>query len=166
LRYASPTPIIDKRMIVVSLFLIFVMFGSEHVLGFWFDFEDQNTLFFYRKALWNFFCTIWVLLEGVIMLYVLKIYGILKSSVNNTENRMFHSVCCWGIPVFFLFFALMFFTYEYALWRFMENPGVGLTAIHRISVFYIKICGGFWILFDGGVALIGFRTFTLLNSRR
>lgn len=162
-----PKPkLIAVLFMALSMFLIWMMLWSESFFASFIDFHHESYLIFFRRAVWNFFCTIWVILEGCIMIYVLKIYQMLRTAIDYPQKYFqFDFICRWGIPSIFLFFFLMFGFYEYSLWKFMSKYGASITDVHRISVFYIKICGVWWIIFDAGVALIGFFTYQLLRFR-
>ena len=147
------------------LFAIFIgslsllIFGGESFLGRYMDLEGHLNLSAYRWALWNFLCTLWVVLEGIITVYVLRIYKTLKRHHTKRElgsDRRITAVSRfpWGIPSLILVFFAFYVFYEYNLLSIMAETGLNGRDIYRMSVFYVRICGLFWILFEWVVACL------------
>ncbi len=151
-------------------FLILLLFGGEYFFGKIIDLRQDIHLMVYRWALWNFFCTLWVILEGVIMIYVLRIYKTLmpplqKKNLKIEKSHPVKNGLTWGIPVLiFPFFALYIF-YEYNLLSLFNKDLLDAKSIFHISSFYIRICGLFWILFEWVVAFYGIKTYFFLKRR-
>jgi hypothetical protein len=154
----------------VTLFglLILLLFGGEFFFGKIIDLRQDIHLMVYRWALWNFFCTLWVILEGVIMVYVHRIYKTLmpslqKKDLTKEKSRPVKNGLTWGIPLLiFPLFALYLF-YEYGLLSLLNKDLLDSRSIFPISSFYIRICGLFWILFEGVVAFFGIKTYLALK---
>lgn len=164
----------QKKFLIfcVTLFglLISLVYGGEIFFGKFMDLRQDIHLMVYRWALWNFFCTLWVILEGVIMVYVLKIYKTLmpplqKKNLKKEKSRSVKNGLTWGIPVLiFPLFALYIF-YEYHLLSLFNKDLLDAKSIFHISSFYIRICGLFWILFEWVVAFYGIKTYFFLKRR-
>ncbi len=118
--------------------------------------SDIRHIKLYRWVTWNFFCTLWVVLEGVIMVYVIRIYGLLLSREGGKEKRTAVMIT-W--PLFTLFAFYHFAFLETAL-----HHGMEVVEIYNVSVFYIRICGLFWIIFEWVVAVYGLKTYALLKG--
>lgn len=151
--------------------LCLVLFFGEYLLGRVLDLDNTLNRTLYRWALWNSFCTLWVILEGCIMVYVCRLYRILRkggggrpvalTGDSGKEDRA--SQTKWGIPLLVLGFLTLFLLYEAALFHVLGHAGLSLRGVVRISLFYIRICGIFWILFEGVVAIQGLRAYGILK---
>ena len=150
--------------VVAFLFLTFLRFYGENFFGNFFDLHDKNHLLFYKRASWNFFCTTWVVLEGGIMVYVLRIYSLLRSEIEKNTDKP-HAMGK-GIPMIVM--VLSFFTlyglYEYAILFLKMHHGLNMERIHFISIFYVRVCGVFWIAFEWIVAVVGIKTYFYLKK--
>ncbi len=120
----------------------------------------------YRWGVWNFLCTLWVVLEGAIMIYVATVYRTLTGRARmqtEPDSRVstfpFALIAALTVP-FFLFFAI----YQWGFLNSVLTYGMGSQQIYRVSVFYVRLCGLFWILFEWIVALYGIRTYSLLKK--
>ncbi len=118
--------------------------------------SDPRHLKLYRWGTWNFFCTLWVGLEGTIMVYVIRIYRLLPSGSGGFAGTRVSTVL-W--PLFFLF-AL----YQFALIETALKHGMQVLEIYHASAFYVRICGLLWIAFEWVVAVYGLKTYALLRQ--
>lgn len=150
--------------------LSLLIFGGENFFGRYMDLERRLNLTAYRWALWNFLCTLWVVLEGIIMVYVLRIYKTLKrchtkSELGSDQRITAVSRFPWGIPFLILIFFAFYVFYEYNLLSIMAETGLNGRGIYRMSVFYVRVCGLFWILFEWVVACLGIKTYFILKRK-
>jgi hypothetical protein len=148
------------------LFLVFLRFYGEAFFSHIMDFENPAILLFYKRAVWNFFCTIWVILEGIIMVYVVKIFRILKPYLEGrlSKNRE-HGTRPLYVIVFLTLSLLGFYVlYECQVLWLKSRYGLNLAQMNSISLFYIRICGVFWIIFEWVVAVAGIRTYLMLHK--
>jgi len=151
------------------IILVFIMLGGESLLGRFMDLGRGLNFITYRWALWNFFCTLWVVLEGIIMIYVLRIYKLLAPAYNKKTFSAKGSVKkgpAIGIPLLIFSFFILYLFYEYNLLSVINNYGLKAGGVNRISVFYIRICGLFWIIFEWIVAFIGIKTFFIMKEKK
>lgn len=151
------------------LVLVYLRFRGEDCMGLLLDMERDINIVMYKKALWNFFCTIWVILEGVIMIYVFRIYKILRTNTKENESEkeettLLKSNIAWGIPVLVFSFVSLYAFYQYVFISLSMEYVFSFDTIRMISTFYIRICGLFWIIFEWVVAIIGIRTYQLLKD--
>ncbi|MBN1106615.1 MAG: hypothetical protein JXL84_24650 [Deltaproteobacteria bacterium] len=150
----------QKSVLVVSSALFGILFiwivgpepAAERLLGL----PEAPALAFYRWGVWNFLCTLWVALEGSIMIYVVRIHGILASRVEKKRRR---SATLLAL-ILFAFFAL----FQWAFFTAVLNHAMDALHIYRVSLFYIRICGLLWILFEWIVAVYGIKAYALLKG--
>ena len=155
--------------IAVFALLLWLMFGGEVFFAKFVDLEQGFNLSVYRWALWNFFCTLWVLLEGIIMVYVLRIYKTLKQPYKNKglktgKNSLLGANFNYGIPLLIVSLFTLYFFYEYNFVSMVNKNVLDAKSIYRISLFYIRVCGFFWILFEWIVAFIGIKAYLFLKT--
>ena len=148
--------------------LSLLVFGGECFFGRFAGSEKSLRLNAFRWALWNFLCTLWVVLEGVIMVYVLRIYRTLKPHLEKREREQeANTGASKDSPYGILFLVISFFAfyafYEYNLLSILHKTGLDRLGIYRMSVFYVRICGLFWILFEWIVAFVGVKIFHMLK---
>lgn len=161
--------IFSPYAILLPLLLFGLLFGGEPLLGHWANLESGVNLGLYRWGLWNLLCTLWVILEGIIMIYVLKIYQLLKRSPEPETRKKGKGIWENHAPIGFLLltglFLCLFVFYEYHLLALVFEERLHMEGIYRISRFYIRICGVFWVLFEWIVAFLGIKTFFLLKGK-
>ena len=150
--------------------LICLAFFGEGLLGRFLPLERGLNLTLYRWALWNLFCTVWVIIEGVILVYVLRIYMMLKPPQQKREARSKNGTrggfnSGYPIPLLIAAFFALYGFYEYNVLSLTYEKGLHAREIYRLSVFYIKVCGLFWILIEWIVALLGLKTYFILKRR-
>ncbi len=166
----SDSLVVNKKRVIffsviLFLFLAGILFLAEPLLGQYIDFENRYHRSVFRKVLWNFFCTVWVILEGIIAVYVFQIYTFLQSVSKDRRDYKKYDLLCFRIKVIivitlFLLFAFyegyhVYVSYHYHLSR---------SELKNIFVFYIRICGVFWIGFEWYVAFLGIKTYRMLKK--
>ncbi|MBN2126247.1 MAG: hypothetical protein JW821_18250 [Deltaproteobacteria bacterium] len=161
------SPVCDAGGVLGFVLAFLILFHGESLLGGILDLQRAPCLTFYRWALWNFFCTLWVVLEGVIMIVVFRIFRILRfrESPAGPDSCRIPKGSSWTIPLLVLSLFGLYAFYQIQVARMMDADRLTVQGIYHLSLFYIRICGVFWILFEWTVALIGVRTFVLLKGR-
>jgi len=154
---------------VIFILLFLVSFQGERFFSGYLDFTRKINLYFYRYALWNLFCTLWVVLEGSIMFYSLQAYMILKKSMHpgripSEPSGIMNPWTRYGVPLLVVWAIAFFLFYEYRVFSILNHFGLEKTNLKNIYLFYIKICGMFWFLIEGAVAVIGLKTYHLLKK--
>ncbi len=143
-----------------------VLFWGEPLLGRFVDLETHLPRTLFRWALWNFFCTVWVVLEGGIMIYVCRLYRILQgtgpASGQGTGGPGKSAAGPYMLAAAFVFLYLI---YQAALFSAVIQFDLQVRPVIQISLFYIRICGLFWILFEWIVAIQGIRAYRLLRQQ-
>ena len=150
------------------LLLIILRFWGAHLFDQFVDLRKMKNLILFRRASWNFFCTLWVILEGIIMIYVLKIYRLIKPLLgnkqsNNTKRAWPRKETAYGIPALIISLFALYAFYQYHVLMLGVYHPLSIEEIRLLSSFYIRICGLFWILFEGIVAITGIRMLLCLK---
>lgn len=151
------------------LMLVYMRFEGEGFFDRFVDIGRDFNIVIYKRASWNLFCTIWVILEGLIMIYVFRIYKILRANIKGKGSREEDTIplkpsIAWGIPVLVVSFLSFYAFYQYNFIYISNGYRFNLETIRLISAFYIRICGLFWIIFEWIVAIVGIRTYLLLKD--
>lgn len=153
----------NKAMMMISatlfaLIIIFYALGREWL--FWHNNLDLGSrqLSIYRTFTWNLFCTLWVVLEAIIALYVWRIYLLLKRKPARPPDYRFALTVLIVAP-----FAL-FLAYHYMAWSVISSTEMGAQQIVNLSRFYIRLCGVFWISIEWFIAITGFLTIRVLRE--
>lgn len=158
--------------ILLSTFVFFLlcllMFTGETLLDRIVGLENPAHVVAGRWGLWTFFCTLWVALEGVIMIYVIRIYRIIKVShsieaFNDPNAGAGRGSRCFT-SLLVCFFLVLYLAYQAGLLSTIADPGLDSRGIYRVSLFYVRVCGIFWIAFEWVVAILGIRTFLILKE--
>lgn len=156
--------------ILSAIGLAVIAFGGNAIAGQFAVMKNPRLFHLYRCAHWHFFCTFWVVLEGVIMVYIFRIYVMIRYS-RNAHGRTHCSLgrlTLWArisVAILASCFFLFLIFYESQTAGLIQSANVTYGQVNRISLFYIKICGVFWIVFDGGVAVLGYKIYQLLNNQ-
>ncbi len=108
---------------------------------------------------WNALCMTWVWLEGAIALYVLRIDGLLHARAEGrvvpprpTSSQLVLS-CLW--PAFAIAYNALAVASAYRL-------GFSQEQLARVLLFFLRVCGVGWIVFELVVARSGVRLLRLL----
>jgi hypothetical protein len=153
-------------LILLSCFLplIFITFGQPlfwPAVSSFFNSSSNSLVAYYYSFLWRFFCTLWVLIEGAIAIYVLRIKELLargRGPVEKRRNMLMYS---------FIFFCILFsIFYEANSLNVALHGAVKWQQIVNLSRFYIKICGFWWILIEWAVAIMGWQIYRTLAVRK
>lgn len=119
----------------------------------------------YNRYLWNFICTLWVLIEGAIAIYGFRIYRLLKAPPTGypAPGKTVYNPGLWILCILFLAGFTFYHGYLYLL---ISRAALSGQAIINIFRFYIKACGFFWILIEWAVALIAMKIYLFLKGGR
>jgi len=124
---------------------------------------------YYNGYVWNLYCTLWVVIEGVIAVYIFRIYKLLDAAVSGgAADRPDRNDPArgWGPPALTLISLAVFTGYHGYLLHLMGGADLRSSAVYNLLRFYIKLCGVFWILFEWYVAVAGIKMFLLLKRIR
>lgn len=150
----------------ITFFIILVClnFGEEINVDRYFGIKYRSLGYFYYSYLWNFFCTLWVAIEAVIVIYVFKIYNLLRMALEKKKSIL-NITLLFGPGIFFLFLFAFYVGYHSYLGALVDMDGYHHRHMQNMFNFYIKICGMFWILIEWVVGLIGLKIFFLLKKK-
>jgi hypothetical protein len=150
--------------ITVFVLLFILNFGHEINLDGYFGSKYQSLGYFFYGYLWNFFCTLWVAIEAAIVIYIFKIYNLLRIAIEK-KKPILNMTLFYGPGIFFLLLFLFYITYHSYLGFFNNMDGYNQRSMENSFNFYIKICGIFWILIEWAVGLIGLKIFFMLKKK-
>jgi len=149
--------------------LSFVLLAALRIgpsLGMGALFSPGDRLFgfrYYNGYVWNLYCTLWVIIEGAIAIYIFRIYRLIRAAVSEGEGVLKASRSGGGPMVLTLIFLAGFAGYHGYLAHLAAAVGLNPSAVYNILRFYIKICGLLWILFEWYVAVAGIKVFLLMK---
>jgi hypothetical protein len=149
--------------------LTLLLFGGETLLGGFLDLQKPVNLSLYRRTLWHFFCTLWVLFEGIIMVYVIRIHGVLDSALRKDgekgeKNPSKAGSASYGMAALILGLVGFYLLYDYHLIALVKKHHLDRSGFYNLFVFYVRVCGLFWISFEWIVAVFGIRTYHILRN--
>ncbi|MDY6903263.1 MAG: hypothetical protein SWH61_01135 [Thermodesulfobacteriota bacterium] len=142
-------------------------FGRDLIAGRLLGMADTVFYSIYDGSMWNLICTMWVIIEGAVAVYILRIYILLKTVLNNQlpgkSSGRFRVVTLFGPAVACGALLAGFVFYHFAFHAYLCQHGGTFSVVDNALKFYIKICGIFWILIEWAVALIAIQIFLLLK---
>ena len=59
---------------------------------------------------------------------------------------------------------VFFMAYEFLTFSAMETGLIKRPQLHHIHLFYVKICGVFWVVIDGAAAFLGYKILRFLKA--
>ena len=156
-------------LLFISIFfilLVCLLFGEETL---WTYGVVQTGLprEIYTSLLWNFFCSLWVSLEGICMIYLFRGYLFIMAVLGGQKSRERNN------QVSLHFGPLLLVLSMFALYGYYHLGAIGAFGRFggsaemwtRLSLFYIRICGLLWIVFEWAVAVILIKGYWLLRMR-
>jgi hypothetical protein len=167
--------LLNKKLRQQTAFLLFC--GTGYVLLAWILYGGTDIL--YRlldicdsvgwlclSLLWKFFVTLWVGIEGVCMLYALRIYHLMKLRVVGDKfDKNIHTTTCYALVTaifLFIIFAFYFF-YHFNSIHVFQKYGLTISDLDNMSKFYLRICGVFFIIIEWAIGVIIFKSYVLLK---
>ena len=140
--------------VVFFILLIFVTFFRNHIYSLFPDMPNAMQKKFYDYSLWHFYCSQWVVFEATIALYILRVYAWMQQSVCQSGGlvkkwRVVERFAAFGVPAFLVTYAFIFTGYEFLTFSVMQSALIAQLQLYHINLFYIKICGIFWISIEG-----------------
>jgi hypothetical protein len=142
------------RFVAACVLLFFLLAGTaffgETAFRAWHPDSRKIDLFLFNSTLWNLFCTAWVIIEGLIVLYLFRIDRAMKGT-GTRPGSMAAAFLLVALPLAF------FLLYQAQLVSVVGRYRLGTAAAGRISRFFIRLCGFLWIAFEWAAALVGLR---------
>lgn len=154
---------------VFFILLIFVTFSRHRIYPVFPNVPNAIQKSFYNYSLWHFYCSQWVVFEASITLYILRVYSLMQQSVCQSDRLVknwgiVERFAVYGVPVFLLIYAFIFAGYEFLTFSIMQRALIDRLQLYHINLFYIKICGLFWITIDGIAAFLAYKTLCFLKT--
>ena len=149
--------------------LVVATFFRNHVYLFFPGVPNAMQKEFYGYALWHFYCSQWVVFEASITLYILRVYAVMQQSVCRADRMIkkwaaIEHFAAAGVPAFLAIYVFIFTGYELLTFSILQSALIDQLQLYHIYLFYIKICGIFWIAIDGGAALLGYKIFRFFKT--
>ena len=118
----------------------------------------------YHVLAWDFFCTLWAFLEGLVVLYVFRIYRLMKNTLEGSGDRKKEHIfeILLQVIIFTVLPLLYFFYHGYAFDVFVRYK-LDIGALYNMLIFYRRIVGIFWIAFEGTIPVLIFLIYFLLR---
>lgn len=152
---------------VISLiFLVWILYDGANIFYRRLD-AYAGLGWFYLHVLWKFNVTIWVGIEGVCLIYGVRIYNLVKLKlIRNTFNNDIYLILDRGwITGSFLFFIFTFyFSFFFNAIHVFQKYGLTNSELCNISSFYLRICGVFFNVIEWLIAILLFRGYVLLKK--
>jgi hypothetical protein len=153
---------------VFFILLIFATFFRDQIYSLFPDLPNTMQKKFYGYALWHFYCSQWLVFEACITLYILRVYALMKQSNNQSKKmtkkwKSIERFTVYAVPGFLVLCALFYLGYEFLTFSAMQNNLIDRPQLYHIYLFYVKICGIFWVLVDGAAAFLGYKIFRFLK---
>jgi hypothetical protein len=154
---------------VFLILLVFTTFFRNHVYLLFPDVPNVIQKKFYGYSLWHFYCSQWVVFEASITLYILRVYALMQQSVCQSDQMAkkwvaIERFAVFGVPSFLLIFVFIFTGYAFLTFSILQDALIDQLQLYHIYLFYIKICGIFWIVIDGWAAFLGYKIFRFLKT--
>lgn len=151
----------------LSFFCIWLYTGAEPIINDWLN-NRGRLQWTYHTLVWDFFCTLWAVLEGVAMLYSFSIYYLIRKALTAEKKSMSmvnaHGAFLKGVIIVFLTTVYIFYhSYAFDVYgRYHLTP----SGLSQVLTFYRRITGFFWITFEGTIAILLFKICSLLNRTK
>lgn len=154
---------------VFFILLIFVTFSRNYIYSLFPDLPNAMQKKFYGYLLWHFYCSQWVVFEASITLYILRVYARMQQSVCQSISmgekwRTVERFAIFGVPAFLAAYVFIFAGYEFLTFSLLQRALIVPLQLYHINLFYIKICGIFWIVIDGGAAFLGYKIVRFIKT--
>lgn len=146
--------------------LVWVFFAAPPGILRWLDGDGGFSQRIPTLLLWGFSSAVWAGLDGVFVVYAARIYALLNTRLSpRTSGSATPSVAArpfiTGLPLVGL--LALFFVYHYAAASFDARHELHGYFLPELVFFFTRICGVFWVAFEGTLAVLTFRIFLLLK---
>jgi hypothetical protein len=156
-------------LVCVSLciFCVWLHSGAEPIMKDWLNHRGRLG-WTYHTLVWDFFCTLWAVLEGFAMVYSFSIYRLIKKALTGENKSMrrwnaYGTLLKGGIIVFLAIIYILYHSYAFDIYsRYNLQSG----ELNHVLIFYRRIIGLFWITFEGIIAILLFKICSYLNRTR
>ncbi|MFX0198752.1 MAG: hypothetical protein ACFFCW_21730 [Candidatus Hodarchaeota archaeon] len=156
-------------LVCVSLciFCVWLHSGDEPIIKDWLN-NRGRLQWTYHTLVWDFFCTLWAVLEGFAMIYSFSIYYLIKKSLTG-ENKSIRRSNAYGTflkGIIIVLLTIVYILYHYYAFGVYSRYNLKFTELSQVLTFYRRIIGLFWVTFEGTIAILLFKICSLLNRTK
>lgn len=147
----------------VALFFCCVLFAFDSRLAVALVYESLPTgvRHIYDRLRWNFFCSVMLILDGLLIMYGFRIYKLYMSQVPAVRPRLAVGIGDFVAGGIFLVF---FGVYHYGMASVAMSHRLSEVDLYAIQFFYIKIANFFYAFFEGTLAVLLWRVYRRIKS--
>lgn len=151
----------------LGIFCVWLYSGAEPIINDWLN-NRGGLQWTYHTLVWDFFCTLWAVLEGLAMLYSFSIYYLLKRAlIEGTKSmRMLNAYGTFLKGGIIVFLSIVYILYHYYAFDVYSRYNLTFSGLSHILIFYRRIIGVFWVIFEGTIAILLFKICSLLNRTK
>ena len=151
----------------ICIFCVWLHFGAKPIIEGW-----LNTLgglqWAHSTLVWDFFVTLWAVIEGFVMLYVVSIYFLIKGSITE-GNETIRTFNVYGTLIkvgIVILLTSLYILYHYYAFNVYGEYSLRVNELKHILIFFRRIIGLFWIAFEWTIAIFIFKVYFLLNRMK
>ena len=156
-------------LVCVSLciFCVWLHSGAEPIIKDWLNTQGLPR-WTYHTLVWDFFCTLWAVLDGFAMVYSFSIYYLINKALTEGDKSM-SSWNAYGTflkGVIIVLLTTVYILYHYYAFDVYSRYNLQFSELGHVLTFYRRIIGLFWITFEGIIAILLFKICSLLNRTK
>jgi hypothetical protein len=148
------------------MFLVWTVHGGADVAYRWL--EGHGGLGWYSShMLWRLFVTVWVVVEGVCLIYGVRLYKLVGSRLaGRGHGDGTAPLWCrgWLTATFVLFTFTLYIVYFRSAINMFQTYGLSASQMLNISSFYLRLCGFLFIIIEWLIAVLMWRAYGLVNE--
>jgi hypothetical protein len=141
---------------VIFLTLVILAFDTLFGVDIVFGMLPIGALRFYGRLKWNFLCDVMLILDALLVFYGLRIYRMYMSERPKTPSRTRVRTEDFIVAAGFLLF---FIAYHRGMTDAILTYNLSGAAVRRLQFVFIRICGFFYMLFEGSGAVLLWRVY-------
>ncbi len=147
----------------LAVLLAALVLGGDPLFGARLDAAAGHRREGFRWATWNLVATLFVVVEQVILVYLLRLDGLLR---DNALRRIGPGgVRILGALLGLAIFGLYAF-YLHQLVRVVDGHGLGKWEIQNVSAFYCRVCCALCVLLEWLLAVLAVRAWRTCRERK
>lgn len=137
----------------IFFFLFFLLaFDTLFGLDFVYSRFPEKAFFFYPRIRWNFFCTVMLILDALLVAYGWRIYRLYMANFPRMQSA--ETVFMQNF-VLVAAFLILFFAYHAGMTRAALRYDFSQESVWATQFFFIKIANFFYAVFEGiGAAML------------
>ena len=151
------------------LFMTFawLFYGGKAVVGNWIYLEYGISNWIYTILLWDFFGTLMVCFDCIVLYYGIRIYFQIRKGYMSKAGEIYppfqgsFTFMVWGL----LFIVLATFVfYQYFCIHVYQTYRLSSAHVHRMSDFYRRISSVYFIIFEGSITVVALKIYMYLKK--